>query len=365
MPSKAPIPSDGGYQVKNEATFYVNNKVYEGFKNITIQRSLTQLTGAFEITLVDKHRVEKEDFELKAGLKISCKLGNTLLYSGYIDNISISLTESSRNITIRGRDNTGDLIDCSVINKNEFNNLKLEAIAKEILKPFGLGVITFADTGENIEKFTINQGETAFQALERLSKKRKLLMTSSPTGNLVFEKKGVIRSSTELKEGENILGAAVSFNNADRFSEYIVKSQSTSRSGDILSNTQAEGRSKDLGIDRYRPTVIVSDSASTIAESQERAAWESSLRAAQAMEVSVSTQGWTQKNGEIWAVNQIVHLDCRSIGINADLLIREVRFAQSESGRRVELVLIRKDAFEFKIEIEKEDDPLSTIGWGD
>ena len=199
--TRAPVPTDEGVKVPEAATFYVNNKIYEGFKNIRLSRNLTALTGSFEITLVDKWRVEQEDFELKPGLEISCMLGNTPLYKGYIDKLGISLSASSRNLTITGRDKTGDLVDCSILGQNEFNNMKLEAIAKELVKPFGVGIVVFADTGKPFTKFTVNQGETVFEALERLAKQRELLMTSSPVGNLVFEKKGVIRASSELIEG--------------------------------------------------------------------------------------------------------------------------------------------------------------------
>jgi prophage tail gpP-like protein len=361
--SKAPIPVDEGVEVPEAATFYVDNKIYEGFKNLRLSRNLTALTGSFEITLVDKWRVDQEDFALKPGQEISCRLGDTPLYKGYIDRFSISLTESSRNLTISGRDLTGDLVDCSILGNNEFNNMKLEAIAKELVKPFGIGVIVFADTGKPFQKFTVNQGETVFEALERLAKQRELLLTSSPVGNLVFEKKGVVRASTELIEGINIKSAAVTFDNSERFSEYHVKGQAPGLIGTNNDNTKAKGLAKDNGIERYRPTLVLADNAADADGAQQRAAWEASFRAAKGMQVNVLTVGWTQKGGDLWATNQTVHLECRSLGIKQDLLVQSVRFEQGSRGKLTELELIRPDAFEFKTEIKKEDDPLDLLGW--
>lgn len=363
MSVKAPTPIDEGVRDPNAATFYVGNKIYEGFKNIRLSRNLTSLTGAFEITLTDKWEVEQEDFELKPGLEISCKLGNTPLYKGFIDRLSISLSGQSRNLTISGRDKTGDLVDCSILGQNEFNNMKLEAIAKELVKPFGVSVIVFADTGSSIRKFTVNQGETVFEALERLGKQKELLLTSSPVGNLVFEKKGVIRASSELIEGVNILSAAVTFDNTERFSEYHVKGQSPSLVGSIDDNTKGEGLAKDLGVNRYRPTLILAENAADTSGAQQRANWEASFRTAKAMQVNCVIQGWKQKKGEIWATNQTVHIDCRSLGIKQYMLISRVKFELGASGQRTELELIRPDAFEFKTEIKKEDDPLDILGW--
>ena len=360
---RAPIPIDEGVRAQDAATFYVSNKIYEGFKNIKLSRNLTSLTGSFEITLTDKWEVDQEDFELKPGLKIACKLGSVQLYEGYIDRLSISMSTNSKNITISGRDKTGDLVDCSILGNNEFNDMKLEAIAKELVKPFDIGVIVFADTGKAIPKFTVNQGETVFEALERLAKQRELLLTSSPVGNLVFEKKGIVRASSELIEGVNILSAGVTFDNTERFSEYHVKGQASSILGSIDDNTKAAGVSKDNGIERYRPTLLIAENSSDADGAQKRANWESSFRIAKGMQLNVAVQGWKQKGGEIWATNQTVHIDCRSLGIKQDLLISKVKFDQSESGRRVELELIRSDSFEFKTEIKKEDDPLDLLGW--
>lgn len=361
--SNPPIISDGGTTEDDAAVFYVNKQIYEGFKNIKLSRSLTSLTGSFEIVLVDKFNVEKVDFELKPGLEISCKIGKRPFYKGYIDKLAISLAAGSRNLTISGRDKTGDLVDCSHVGKNEFNNMKLEAIAKELVRPFGIDVIIFAETGAPFTKFTIAQGDTVFQSLEKLAKQRNLLLTSSPEGNLVFEKKGIIRSSSELIEGFNIRNAGIELDNTERFSNYHVKSQAIGLLGIPADASQAKGMAQDEGIDRYRPTVILNESQGDGKTAQQRAEWEASLRSAKACNVSVVVVGWTQIAGELWATNQLVHIDCPSIGVKQDMLISKVNFELSENGKITELELIRPDAFEFKPKIKKEKDPLDLLGW--
>lgn len=355
--------TDASTVEETPAVFYVNKQIYQGFKNIRLERSLTSLTGSFEIVLIDKWLVEKSDFEMKPGLEIVCKIGDKPFYSGYIDKLDISLDAGSRNLTINGRDKTGDLVDCSHIGRNEFNNMKLEAIAKEMCKPFKLGVIFFAETGDPITKFTVTQGDTIFQSLEKLAKMRKLLITSSPEGNLVFERKGIIRSSTELVEGFNIKKAGISFDNTERFSNYIVKSQAIGILGNETDSTQAKGSASDEGINRYRPIIILNESQGDGKTAQQRAEWEANLRAAKACNVSVVVVGWTQKAGELWAVNQLVHIDSPSLGIKQDMLISKVGFELSENGKITELELIRPDAFEFKQKIKKTKDPLDLLGW--
>lgn len=350
--------------IDDAATFYVNNRVYEGFKNISLARNLLSLTGSFDITLVDKWQVDNDDFAIKPGDRIHCHLGNNPLYEGYIDRFQVALTGSSRNITISGRDKTGDLVDCSVTGSVEYNGLTLFAIAEKLCSPFGIKVLANVDTGKPFNKFTIRQGETVFEALERAAKERELLLMSTTHGNLLIDKKGSRRASGELIEGVNILAAAVEFDNSERFSQYEVKGQQSGVLGNITDATESSGIATDAGMTRFRPTVIISENAVDKDAAQKRAQWEATFRAAKAAKVSITVQGWRQKDGSLWATNQIVHADCRSIGIKSDWLVSAVKFDQSQNGRRTELELIREDAFEFKKEVEEKKDPLSSLGLG-
>ena len=362
---KAAVPFDYGTLQKDAVTFYVNNKVFEGFKNVKIARNLTSLTGTFSITVTDKWKVDQEDFEIKPGDRIHCHLGKAALFEGYVDKLSLSLSATSRNITIQGRDKTQDLVDCSITNASEFNDLDFTGIANSLCKPFGIKVLPQVDVGAKFPKFSVRQGETIFEALERAAKERQLLLLSSTHGNLVVQKKGLTRASTELIEGVNVLSAGVSFDNTQRFSEYTIKGQSTGLLGSPADATKNKGTAKDNGITRFRPTIIIAENAVDNDGAQKRAEWESTFRAAKASQVSVTVIGWKQKDGSIWAANQLVQIDIKSIGIKSQMLIQRVKFDQSTNGRKTELELIRKDAFEFKQEIEKKDDILDQLGWDD
>lgn len=357
------VPFDYGTLVKDAVTFYVNNKVFDGFKTVKIARNLTSLTGTFSIVVTDKWRVDQEDFEIKPGDRIHCHLGKTALFEGYVDKLSLSLNGTSRNITIEGRDKTQDIVDCSITTSSEFNDLTFTGIATQLLKSFNIKVLPQVSVGAKFPKFSVRQGETIFEALDRAAKERQLILLSSTHGNLVIQKRGNQRANTELIEGINVLAAAVSFDNTQRFSNYIVKGQSTGLIGNPKDQTQNRGEAIDGGLGRFRPIIIIAENAVDNDGAQKRAEFESTFRAAKAMQVNVTVVGWKQKDGSLWEVNQLVQVDIRSIGIKQQLLIQKVKFDQSENGRRVEMELIRPDAFEFKKEIKKEDDPLDILGW--
>lgn len=354
---------DKGTLIDDVPTFYINNAIYQGFKNIRLKRSMQELCGSFDIVLTDKWKVDQEDFKIKPGDRIHCHLGKHPLFEGYVDDFNLSFNSTSRNLSISGRDRVADIIDCSVSGPSEYNNIDLAEIAIELIKPFGLKLIKIADVGSKFDKVTIKPGESVFEVLDRLAKQRKVLLTSSTHGNLVLDKKSSSRSSSSLKEGVNILNGSASFNNSQRYSSYTVKGQSSGLLGDAEDSTSSKASSTDNGITRFRPLIIVSETSVDNNGAQDRANFESSFRAANAAKVNITVQGWTQEDGTLWSTNKLIKVSAGSIGIYGEMLISGVKFELGQNGTLTELELIRPDAFEFKIDHKKEDDPLDNLGW--
>jgi len=356
-------PFDYGTLVDDAATFYINNKVYHGFKSIKISRNLMSLTGSFEITLTDKWKENQEPFDIKVGYRIHCHLGKDALFEGYIDKMTLSISADTRNITIIGRDKTSDLVDCVHVGASEFLDIDMQSLSDILCKPFSIKVINEFGSTKKFPKFTVKQGETVFESLERAAKELNIILVSTTHGNLLLQKKGVKTSTTQLIEGVNCLVASGEFDNTERFSHYIVKGQNTSSLGDVDDSTSSSGEAFDLGVTRYRPIVIISENAVDNAGAQKRAEYESSLRAAKSSMVAVSVQGWRQQDKTIWVNNLLVNVDIPSVGIRGKMLISKVKYDETGNGKRCELELIRPDAFEFKKETKKNDDPIDTLGW--
>ena len=69
---------------------------------------------------------------------------------------------------IRGRDRTGDLVDCSAATMpGEWQNELLDRIVQSLIDPFGISVTVDTDIGEPFRKFRIDEGETVFEAIDR------------------------------------------------------------------------------------------------------------------------------------------------------------------------------------------------------
>lgn len=365
--NRRPSPSRvNGDVIQDDPKFFINNKVFKGFKSVTINLPLMSLSRSFSMVITDKWQVDQEDFEIKPGLRMEGFLGENSVIDSYIDSMDISLSEGSRNITVQGRCRTQDIVDCSVTGKFEYLNIGILEFAQEITKPFDVRVSTeLTDLGGKFEKVTIKQGETCFEVLMRLAKMRKLVMFSTATGDIVIERIGQRRSKTALVEGENVKSASLSSDNSDRFSEYQVKGQSSGLVGNPEDSTSALGEAKDQGITRFRPMILQADGSSDTNSAQSAAEFESSIRASKSLSVKVVVQNWRRKDGAIWSQNEIVPVDIPSIGIKRDMLISNVQFKDNvDGGKLTTLELMRKSALEFKPELEVDEDPLSGLGWG-
>ena len=82
-----------------------------------------------------------------------------------------------------------------------------------------------------------------------------------------------------------------------------------------------------------------------ITGARRRAAWEATVRAAKSTSISAEVAEWRSDVGKLWTPNTIVRLKCPSLRVDRELLITEVNFEMSDSGRTTSLTLKRPDAF--------------------
>ena len=82
-----------------------------------------------------------------------------------------------------------------------------------------------SDTGPVFRKFTIERGETAFDAIERLCRIRGLLPVSDGVGNVSIGLAARSRAMTRLARGSNILSASGVADISERFSTYEILGQ--------------------------------------------------------------------------------------------------------------------------------------------
>ncbi len=347
----------------DDVTLTVGGAVHGGWTQVTARRSIETIAGAFEIGVTERWPGQQAARAIALGDACSLALGGDTVITGYVDEVSPAIEGDSHSVSLRGRDATGDLVDCSAERAGgEWINVLLARIVADLAQPFGIQVTVATDLGRPFKKFAIEQGETAYEAIERACRQRAVLPISDGLGGLALTNSGAEGAATALIEGENILSARGTYSLLDRYSAYTVKGQATgSDLGWGASVSEPQGKASDPGVHRHRPLVIAAEAPGDAAQLTERAKWEARVRAARARRADITVQGWRDGAGKLWRPNTEVPVTSPSLGIDARMLITGVQYTLSgQGGSRAILTLARRQAFEL---IEIEEKPDKGLGW--
>lgn len=343
----------------------VNGQRFEGWKSASVKRSIEAISGSFDLSVTDEWGELAQRWRINAGDAVVVELEGTPVITGYVDKVSSKLSASSRDIAISGRDKAADLVDCSVPTKpTQFRKQTLLQIAQKISE--GLDLSFFVDGLDSpITAFCTHTGESIFEALERAARKKGMLLTSDGTGLVHFTTPSGLLALSRLQEGKNLLAVSTEVDASQRFSDYIVQGRQTPPADwDGKTALSVQAKARDVGVSRSRRLVLEVDGSATAAQAKERVQWEAAVRAARALKISATVQGWTDDTGSLWQTNRLISLRAPRAGVEGTFLIAGVQFSLSSSGTTTILDLRRSDAFLTKEEISKKKRDEKTLGWG-
>lgn len=338
----------------DELELLVNGVAYAGWTSIGLTRAMDAASGAFTVSLTERWEGQNgaaaqiEPWPILPGDECEVRLAGSPMIIGYVDIFRPSFSATDHSIEIQGRDKTSDLIDCSAVHSpDEWRNFDLLQFATALAKPFGVKVTADVPVGERFQVLKLQQGETAFEAIERYARQRKLLLMPDGAGGLLLTRAGKRRSDVALVQGENILEASGSIDHSERFSSYLVKAQTSfSTDSDGEAEAHIEGAVTDSGVTRYRPMLVVAEAGGSNSSAQERAAWEANSRIGKSASASITVQGWRQSpGGQLWAPNMLVTVSSAWLRLEGDMIIRQATFERGTSGTTTKLDLVSPQTF--------------------
>lgn len=320
---------------------------HAGWKAVRVTRSMENGAGSFSLSVSERWPGLDQARQVRPGQSCEITIGSEPVVTGYVDEVEVDMDSAGHSVRVAGRDSTADLIDCSAVRQaGQWRGLRIEQIAAELAAPFGVRVRTNVDTGKLLTSFALQEGETAFEAITRAARIRALLVISDGAGGLLITRAGSARIETELKLGSNLLRCSVKGDWKDRYRDYLVKGQAPGNdyfNGPAAS--QVSAKASDGGITRYRPLLITADSPDIGATLQQRALWEANIRAARALTVTATVQGWRHAGG-LWAPNSLVRVLAEPLHLSAELLLVSAEFGLSDGeGSTTTLTLTRADAY--------------------
>ncbi len=324
----------------------IAGKEHGGWTSATINLSMENLCGAFQLIVTNKWPGQTFALDIKIGDACEVYIDNDIVLTGYVDKVNPLIDANNHIITVEGRDKAGDLVDCSILGTHEWKNQKIEKIVQDICLPFGIPVITKVDTGLKLPTFNAEQTMTAFEAIKKVCSKRNCLAYSDGRGGLIINRAGTEKVATSIVEGVNFKSGSAEYDGTERFSQYICKGQ---RQGDDNSTadgiTGAKAIAYDETITRYRPLIICAEGDATIADCQVRVNWEATVRKGKSRKYTTMVNGWRMQNGDLWPLNNLVTLKSDSLKTGDSLLIAGINFKMDEGGEMSEMALIPADAY--------------------
>ena len=329
----------------------VEGQKFEGWTSVRVRIGLEQIAGEFELSVTELWSGQWSQRRIKRGDPCTVMVDSDTLVTGYVDDWMPSYDATQHTITVTGRDKTGDLVDCSAIHQGgSWSGVGLLQIANDLTAPFGISTLTISDVGAPFKHFSIQEGETVFEALSRAAKMRGLLLLSDGAGHLILSRSGMGRHQGRLGKGENILSANGQFSFRDRYSTYIAKGQRRGTDDDAGSPellSSASASIVDEGMTRYRPLIIIAEDQGNAKDFSTRATWERNVRVGKSIRSSVRVQGWRDKGetGNLWTPNLIVPITDSWQGLNDDLLIAGVEFTYDQGGTIAQIELTNPSAF--------------------
>lgn len=326
----------------------VNGQRYRRWTSLSVSAAMDACSGAFSLSLTEQWSNQDEPWPILPGDACEVRVGDDVLISGYVEIFRPSFGAREHTINVQGRDRTGDLIECSVL-ASEFLNVDAMQLATLVCEPFGIPVRADVSVGDRFRKVAVQQGETAWELIDRYCRQRKLLAMADGAGGLLITRTGSQRGQS-LQQGVNILSASGALDYSQRFGRYIVRSQtgySADTDGETEAHVEAEATDPVIARKRYRPLLIVGEADGTLAAARERATWEANNRIGRSASAEVVVQGWRQSSGGLWRPNLILPVQAPWLRMDGDMLVREVRYTKDpQSGTTATLSLVSPQAFE-------------------
>jgi len=333
-----------------------NSKAFYGWKSLKVARGIETVASTFELGITEDVSKKLKQAKIRRGDKARLWIDNDTVVTGFVNARRPTYDANTFNITVSGRDKTGDLVDCSAVYKGgQFLDQNFGQIAKALCEPFDIKVHIYANVGEKFKKFKLQEGETVFEALERGARHRGLLLMSDSLDGLVITTAGKDRIATPLVLGENILSASGEFGEVDRFSRYTVKSQTT---GDDWKTTEQiaspVGVVLDKNIRRHRPLIILAEESSDAKACKDRATWERNVRAARGSRITYTVAGWKHAGG-LWLPNHMVPVKDALMGVDRELLITQVVYILENKKYTTEITVTDRSAYDILATPEEDD----------
>jgi prophage tail gpP-like protein len=340
----------------------VNGVQYSNFTESSCSLRLDALSSAFSFKAV----TGAEPLPFKGGEACQVFVSDELVLTGFIEVVNVSYDGTRHNVTISGRDKTGDLLDSSIGDMGDINGdgLTLKKLIELVIEHLGLDLkvvdeVNPAEFNAAEDIAAPEPGDFAFNFIERYAKKRQVLLTSNAQGNVVIASNSGIEADGKIQhminaDDNNVLSSNYSYDTTGRFNAYkVISGQNPSalNKGGAFSSKSVVDQSAsatDTEIRKGRQLVIVPDVSMSSENCQKRADWDADIRRFRGLIYGASVPLFRVggKAGSLWRLNRLYQIVDEFIGKVERMLCNTITFSQSvDDGSTTELGFVGKNAY--------------------
>lgn len=343
----------------------MDGKVHDGWTEFKYVSDMDNVANGFTLKLTNRWKADGTRYPIYAGMNCRLSIQDVQALDGYVDDVELDYGENSHSIEISGRDKSGDLVDCAVIDKaSAWKNYSLYDLTRKICDGYGIPVNVQSDCqtlcDQKFGRVVVEPGEKGIEVIERHMRQRGVLLRADARGGLDYFRIGARRALVELTEGVNIKSIKTRASSVARYTFYRILAQqagSQNVSGEAAVAVKGDASDLELAatLGRPRNLVVLAERGLTPAEARQRAKWEAAVRVGRAVTVEITVQGWEEVpgSGKLWAKGDIVTVWAPTAQVEADLIIAGVEMTLDENGANTTLKLVRPGAYDAAPEVVK------------
>lgn len=334
----------GSSNKDNELTIEINGRIIQ-VQSASIIRTMDTAADVWSAVIAWTPGVDEFIDKVTAPYSYApakARIGKDRLVTGSLfeSNPTLDTNGSVKNLV--GYSATINIVDSNLRPDNyEDNNVSLKERAEKLLAPYGLRV--FVDAGvttvnEKFDRVTANPQDTIFSHLAKLAAQKKVLISSTPKGNLFLTNANILGQpvgTIEETSPSASLSYTAKFDGRKRFQSWRITCQTPDK------EDKKTGISKDLNVPiaRFKNLNAANTTAGGI---QETADWVRSKEFIKALEIPFPVPTWYAPNGKLWRENTTVIVKSKTIGVpnGFKFLIRQVKYEYSNSGQTAVLSLV-------------------------
>lgn len=357
----------GKREPSDEFTIEVNGQILTGWKSAKVTAGIESCPRVFEVT-VSEATGDPKNMTIQPGAECIVWLGKDKVLTGYANRWSGGISAHSHEVTIAGRGACQDLVDCAATwPGQQIISTSVLQVAKDLAAPFKVEVRGASGpsvglpgpdlTSRLIPYMVLMLGETVWMLIERMCRLAGLLAFEQPDGSLLLAEGPAAAEDAPLNfevagtgfaEGVNVVSAAFSVTDDQRFSDYTVYVFSFNPLLELGDTPNFITSKADQSVTRYRPMALIAEwgREQSMQNAYDRASWEASRRWGMSHHLRIVTDSWRDADGKLYRPLTLARVKIPSLKIeDVTWMISEVTYVKNADGTSCELTLAPPAAF--------------------